>query len=104
MDLTNFCWGFTGGLIVQLNVLINSFDIDKLKSLTKVNFVDKKKQIPEPIDEEREIIKKLLSPLTIFLLIFYAIAGGIMAHLIDPQIAFFAFYIGLTSSSFITKF
>ena len=71
-----------------MNKTVDSIDSDNIK----------------PINEEYEIIKNLLSPLKIGYILFYAVFGGIMSHLINPQITFFALYVGLTSYSFLSKY
>ena len=104
MSLTNFCWGFVGGFIIQAKIFIDSFDLKNMAQAGMAHATDQNDETPVSIADERVLMKKLFSPLRIFLIIFSATIGGIMAYLIDPQITFFALYIGLTSSGFISKF
>lgn len=119
MTFEIFFVGFIGGLIVQVHYYIQELrDEEETKKMTPEQY--KKREIylnknnngiiPEynsnfeyTFKEKKEILG-LFSQTDIFICFFYAFIGGLMAQLINPEILFFALYIGLTSSSFISKF
>jgi len=119
MTLEIFFVGFLGGLIVQVHYYIQELrDQVKTKKMTPEQYKKREIYLNKNIDgiipeynsnleyilKEKKEILGLFSQTDIFICFFYAFLGGVMAQLINPEIPFFAFYIGLTSSSFISKF
>lgn len=108
LELSNFWWGFVGGFVVEFYSYMN---LIKAKSKKVIRYKNKRdatedyeeKQDAEPITE-REYIFGLFRLERLILYLASALAGAIMANLINPQMPFFAFYIGLTSAGFISRF
>lgn len=109
MELSNFWWGFLGGFIVEFYSYLNLIRAKpKRKIILSKTEHDDTTDYEEPSEvepiTEREYILGLFRLERVVLYIASAFVGAIMASLINPQIPFFAFYIGLTSAGFISRF
>lgn len=107
MDSSNFFWGGVGGFLVEFYSYLSVLKASKDKrtiNIIETDVTDEENlQDPEPIEEWKEIFE-VFRPLILLFCLFSAIAGGVMAYLINPRDPFLALFIGFTASVTLSKF
>lgn len=113
-ELPVFWLGFLGGFIIEFYSYLHVIRAKQRRRITEVQTehdepieddeYNEGRQQRQPEVRERDEVIRLFKPLKIICYLFFAFLGGIMADLINPQISFFGFYIGLTSAGFLNRF
>ncbi len=107
MDSANFFWGSVGGFLVEFYSYLSVLKASKDKrtiNIIETDVTDEENlPDPEPIEEWKEILK-VFRPIILLFCLFCAIAGGVLAYLINPRDPFFALLVGFTASATLSKF